>query len=156
MSLPVVMTDWLMALGAADDRLDARDQLVLVERLGHVIVGAEAERLDFRFDDGVAGEDENRRLHLGDAQCLQHFEAAHVGQLKIEHDDVVIVELAEVDALFAQIRRVDVEAFAAQHQFDAARHGAVVFDQEHAHVIQPLFGQATAQLCQLTDTGPYT
>ena len=32
-----------MALGAAHDGVDARDQLVLVERLGHVVVGAEAE-----------------------------------------------------------------------------------------------------------------
>ena len=71
---------------------------------------------------------------LATRSALQHFEAAHVGQLQVEHDDVVIVELAEVDALLAQIRRVDVEAFAAQHQLDAARHGAVVFDQENAHV----------------------
>jgi hypothetical protein len=32
-----------VALGAAHDRVDAGDQFVLVERLGHVVVGAEAE-----------------------------------------------------------------------------------------------------------------
>ena len=123
-----------VALGAAHDRLDAGDQLVLVEGLGHIIVGAEAQRLDLGFDNGVAGQDQDRRLHLGDAQRLQHFEAAHVGQLQVQHDNVVVIELAEIDPFFAEIGGVDVKAFAAQHQLDAARHGAVVFDQEYAHV----------------------
>ena len=34
-----------MALGAPHDGVDARHQFVLVERLGHVVVGAEAETL---------------------------------------------------------------------------------------------------------------
>src|SRR3569832_1113261 len=56
-----------VALGAADDRVDARDQLVLVERLGHVVVGAEAEALDLVLNAGEAGEDQDRRLDLRDA-----------------------------------------------------------------------------------------
>jgi len=32
-----------VALGTADDRMNARDQFVLVERLGEIVVGAEAE-----------------------------------------------------------------------------------------------------------------
>jgi hypothetical protein len=35
-----------MTLGAADDRLDARDQLAAIERLGEEVVGTEAETLD--------------------------------------------------------------------------------------------------------------
>jgi hypothetical protein len=35
-----------VALGAAHDGMDARHQLVLVEWLGHVVVGAEAETFD--------------------------------------------------------------------------------------------------------------
>ena len=54
-----------MALRAADDGVDARDQLVLVERLGQVVVGAEAEAADLVLDAGEAGEDQDRRLHLG-------------------------------------------------------------------------------------------
>ena len=37
-----------MALRAADDGVDARDQFVAVERLGDIIVGAEAERADLQ------------------------------------------------------------------------------------------------------------
>jgi two-component system cell cycle response regulator CtrA len=39
--------------------VDARDQLVLVEGLGHIVVGAEAERLNLGLDDGIAGENED-------------------------------------------------------------------------------------------------
>ena len=122
-----------VALGAAHDGVDAGDQLVLVERLGHVVVGAEAEALDLVLDAGEAGEDQDRRLDLGDAQELQHLVARHVGQVQVEQDDVVVVELAEIDAFFAEVGRVDVEALGLEHQLDALRGRAVVFNQQNAH-----------------------
>src|SRR5215831_16532921 len=118
-----------MPLGAPHDRVDARHQLVLVEWLGHVVVGAEAEALDLVLDAGEAGEDEDRRLDLGDPQRAQHLEPGHVREVQVEQDDVVVIELAEVDALFAEVRRVDVEALGFQHQLDRLRSRAIVFDQ---------------------------
>ena len=53
-----------MSLGASHDGVDARHQLVPVERLGHVVVGAEAETFDLVLDTGEAGEDQDRRPHL--------------------------------------------------------------------------------------------
>ena len=41
-----------VALGAADDGVNAGDEFVLVERLGQVVVGAEAEALDLVLDAG--------------------------------------------------------------------------------------------------------
>jgi hypothetical protein len=55
-----------VALGAAHDGVDARDQFVLVERLGHVVVGADAEALDLVLDAGEAGKDQNGGLDLRD------------------------------------------------------------------------------------------
>jgi hypothetical protein len=126
-----------VALRAADDGVDAGDQFVLVERLGEVIVGAEAEALHLVLDAGQTREDQDRRFHLGDAQGAQNLVARHVGEVQVEQDDVVIIELAEVDAFFSEIRRVDVEVLGFQHQFDALRCGAVVFDQEYAHQRSP-------------------
>src|SRR5450759_43454 len=51
-----------VALGAADDGVDACHQLVLVEWFGHVVVGAEAETLDLVLDAGEAGEDQDLSL----------------------------------------------------------------------------------------------
>ena len=47
-----------MTLGAADDGVDARDQLVLVKGLGHVVVGAEAKPPDLVLDASKTREDQ--------------------------------------------------------------------------------------------------
>src|SRR5262249_26167714 len=121
------------ALGAAHDRVDARYQFVLVERLGHVVVGTEAQAADLVLDAGKPGEDQDRRLHLGDAQRAEHLEAGHVRKIQIEQDDVVVVEFTEIDALFPQIGGVDVEALGLHHQLDRLSGGAVVLNQQYAH-----------------------
>ena len=84
---------------------------------------------------GHAGKDQDRRLDLGEAKRPQHFVAGHVGEVQVEENDVVVVELAEVDALFTEVRRVDVEALRFQHQLDALCGCTVVFYQQNAHFI---------------------
>jgi hypothetical protein len=98
-----------MTLGTAHDGMDAGDQLVLVERLGHVVVGAEAETAHLVLDAGHAGQDQDRRVDLGHAQRLEHVVTAHVRQVQVQKNDVVIVELAEIDALFAKIGGVQLK-----------------------------------------------
>ena len=115
--------------------MDARDQLVLVKRLGHVVVGAEAEAAYLVLDAGHAGEDQDRRLHLADAERAQHLIARDVGKVQIEQDNVVVVDLAEIDTLFAQIRGENVETFREQHQLDALCRCAIVFDKQYPHPI---------------------
>ena len=68
-------------------------------------------------------------LTLETRSDAQHLEAGHVRQVQVEQDDVVVVELAEIDALFAEIRRVDVEALGLEHQLDRLRSGAIVLNQ---------------------------
>ena len=72
-------------------------------------------------------------LILRDPKLLQHVVSGHVGQVEVEKDNVVVVELAEVDAFFSEIRRIDVETLGFQHQLDRLRDGAVVFNQQNAH-----------------------
>ena len=67
-----------VALRAPHDRVDARDQFVLVERLGHVVVGAEAETPNLVLDTGEAGENQDRSLYLRDSQGAQHLVSRHV------------------------------------------------------------------------------
>ena len=119
--------------GAAHDGVDARHQFVLVERLGHIVVGAEAETLDLVLDTRESGEDQGRRLHSGGTQAAQYLEARHVRQIEVEQNDVVVVHLAEIDPFFTEIGGVDVEALGFEHQRDRPRSGAIVFDQQYAH-----------------------
>src|SRR5947209_15440975 len=122
-----------VALGPAYDRMDARNQLVFVERLGHVVVGANAETLDLVLDAGEAGEDQNGCFDLGDPKLLEHVITGHVWQVKVEQYDVVIIEFSEIDAFFSKVRRIDVETLGFQHQLDRLRDGAVIFYQQYAH-----------------------
>jgi hypothetical protein len=84
--------------------MNAGDQLVLVERLGHVVVGTEAETANLVLDAGQAGQDQDRGVDLGDPQRLENVVTAHVGKVQVKHDNVVIIQLAEIDPLFAQDR----------------------------------------------------
>jgi len=68
----------------------------------------------------------------------------HVRKVQVEADDVVIVELAEVQALFAQIGRIDVEALVGEHELDGLGRGRLVFDQQHAHEFCPPVAAAVA------------
>jgi hypothetical protein len=104
-----------------------------VEGLGHVVVGAAAEGLDLGLDLRGSGEDHHRGVDLADAQLTQNFQTIHVGEVQVEQDQVVVIDLAEIDALFAEVGRVDVEAFRLQHQLDALRGRVIVFDKQNAH-----------------------
>ena len=77
------------------------------------------------------------RRDLGGPKLLQHVIAVHVGQVQVEKDDVVIIELAEIEALFPEIGGVDVEALGSEHQLDALGRRRLVFDQQHAHCLVP-------------------
>jgi hypothetical protein len=89
-----------MALGPADDRVDARDQLLPVEGLGHVVVGAKPKPLS--FDSVLSSPDEDGRLDLGEAQLAQHLVPVHVGKVQVQQDQVVVVELGEIDPLLPE------------------------------------------------------
>jgi hypothetical protein len=93
-------------------------RLMNIPMVEALVVGAEAEAAYLVLDTGKPGEDQNGCLDLGDAQRPENLEARHVRQVQVEQDDVVIVEFTEIDAFFAEIGGVDVEAFGFQHQLD--------------------------------------
>ena len=69
--------------GAAQRRLQPRDQLARAERLGHVVVGAGRQRLDLAVLLADRGEDEDR--HLAPlAQPPRHLDPVDVGQHQVE------------------------------------------------------------------------
>src|SRR3569623_1117828 len=148
-----------MAFRPAHDGVDTGDQLILVEGLGHVVVGTEAEPADLILDAGKAGEDQDGGLHLGDAEGAEHLVAAHVGQVQVKQDDVVIIQLAKIDALFAEVRRVHIETFGFEHQFDALRRRAVVLNQEYTHAVPlkvvPRWNRARQAISPRPLTEPY-
>ncbi|TPV98246.1 MAG: hypothetical protein USCAAHI_02334 [Beijerinckiaceae bacterium] len=118
-----------VAFRAPYDGLNARDKLVLVERLGQIVIRAKPQTLDLVFDRGEPRKNEDRRLDLGDAQGAQDLIARHIREVQIEQDDIVVVKLAKIDAFFAEIRRIDIKVLGFEHELDALRRRAVVFNQ---------------------------
>ena len=82
---------------------------------------------------GKAGEDQDRRAHARRAQAPQHLVPVNIGKHQIEENDVVIVELADLQAVLAEICRIANEVFLAEHHLDAGRGCRIVLDKKHAH-----------------------
>jgi hypothetical protein len=74
-------------------------------------------------------KDEDGRFHPCRAQSAQDLVTVDVGQHEIENDDVVIVQLADFETVFAKVRGIDHEAFGPQNEFDAFDCGSVILDQ---------------------------
>src|SRR3546814_16926394 len=61
------------------------------------------------------------------------FSSDLVGQIQVEQDDVVIIELTQIEAFLAQIGRIDVEALGGEHRVDRLCGRRLVLDQQYAH-----------------------
>ena len=73
--------------GAAKDGVDARDELVRVEGLRDVVVGAEAEAGDLSTSE-VAGGEEDDGHAAGGGKGAADLEAVLAGHHDVEHEEV--------------------------------------------------------------------
>ena len=129
------MNDGLcVPLGAADNRLNTRNQFALVEGFGEVIVSPGPKSFDLVVWLGKAGQDQDRCLHLCVAKTPQNLVSVNVRQHEIENDDVVIIQFPDFEAVFPIFGRVDHHIFRPEHQFDAFCRCLLVFNQKHAHI----------------------
>ena len=73
-----------------EQRLDAQQQLVLLERLVDEVLGAARQRLAPRFRRQVARQDQDRQVRrLGDlVQLVHHLEPVHVRHVQVEQDEI--------------------------------------------------------------------
>ena len=122
-----------MPFRAAHDRLDAGDQLAPVERFCQKIVGPEPETLQLVIEFGQTGKDQDRRTHPRGAQPAQHLVPVDVRQHQIENDDVVIVKLADLEPVLAEIGGVADEPLLLQHQLDAGGGCGIILNQQNTH-----------------------
>mgnify|MGYP007104195972 CR=1 FL=1 len=90
-------------------------------------------------DDGPAGSmpTESSGEAIDEAtfakQLAQNLKPAHVRQVQVQQNEVVVIDLAQIDAFLAQVGRIDIEAFRLEHQLNALGCRVVVFDQQDAH-----------------------
>src|SRR4051812_6864587 len=145
----------LRAAAAADDGADARRQLVRVERLRDVVVGAEVEAL------GLVGgrafrreEDDGHRPAL--TELPHDLDPVEIRHHDVEEDDVRSDLLRLDERLLAAVRRDDPEALFRERDRDELRDPRLVVGDEDewlcAHATPPL-GPA-ASLTLVSPDGP--
>ena len=114
---------------APDDRPDAGRQLVGVERLGDVVVGAEVEAL--RLVGGRAlGREEDHRHRALLAELAHDLDPVEVRHDDVEEDDVGADLLGLGEGVLAAGRGDDPEALLAQRDGDELRDPGLVIGDE--------------------------
>ncbi len=115
---------------AAQHRVDARDELARIERLGQVVVGAHLEADDAIDVLALGRQHDDRHRLAGAAQAPAHGETVFAGQHEVEHDQVrrvalqLLVELARVG------KRRHLEALLGQIAGEQVAQAHVVVDDE--------------------------
>ena len=114
--------------------MHAGDELGEAERLGQVVVGAEGQPLDEVVGRAAAVSMRIRVSGCSATQRAAHVVAVHLGQVAVQHDDVVGVDARAVERLGAVGRDVDGGAVAAQALGDGGGDARLVLGEQHAHM----------------------
>ena len=115
-------------LVAPQQGADALDQQALGERLGDVVVGAEAQAHQLVHLLVLRGEEDHRhRAAL--TQLLQQLHAVHPRHLDVEHGEIDRAGVHALQGAFAVGVGADLETFLLQRHLDAGQDVPVVVDQ---------------------------
>ena len=113
---------------ATHERAEAGQELLLDERLGDVIVGAEIET-GHAVVDGIAGGEHHHRRALRVPQPTEHLASVHHRHEVIEHDGVVVAFHGLVQPFLAVGGAVGGVAFLAEEfQQAVTQRGFVFYD----------------------------
>ena len=105
-----------MARGAAHLRPHARQQLLHVERLGEIVVGAGVHAGDLVAPPVARREDDDRHVAAGAPPLLENRDAVQLRQADVENDDIVGLGVAEEVAFLAVEGGIDGIAGARQRR----------------------------------------
>ena len=121
--------------GAAQQRMDARQQLGRRKRLDQIVVRAGFQPLDTVFDRIARGEHQDERLVARRPQVFQHADAVQPRHQPVEHDDIRAVRLHLSQRLGAvggaEHAKTLVRQRAPQHRQEF---GIIVYDQNGCHL----------------------
>ena len=142
------------AAGPAQHRLHPLDQLLDRERLGDVVVDAEAQALDLVGGGVACGQEDDRHPRAGAfvlAQAAGHLEAVEVGQHDVEHDQVGPALLDGGQRLATGRGPLDLEAVVAEGEGDQLGDVLLVVDGQHEGLRAARVGHAITSVAVVPD-----
>ena len=116
---------------AAQQRAHAREQLLALERLDEVVVGARVEALDARLQRVARGQDQDRHVVVG-AQRARDLDAVELRQAEVEDHEVGRERAALLERGRAVGGRAHLVALHAQRALQRLGDVLVVLDDEDA------------------------
>ncbi len=135
------------------------EQLLALERLDEVVVGARVESLDARLDRVARGQHEDRHVVLLAAQLLGDVEAVHPRQAKVEDHEIGQEPVRLVERHEPVLGDADLVALHPQRALEHLGDRVVVLDDEHAgwtfeisHCCRRWYVAATARPSAVLDT----
>ena len=120
-------------LAASRERPDAGDELRERERLGEVVVCAEAEPVDAVLDRVGGGQHQDAAAAALLDERAADLVAVDLRQVAVEHDHVVALARHVTESLLAVEGDIDRHPFAAQPDRDRGGELSVILDDEHTH-----------------------
>ena len=128
----------LAASGAARQRLNARDELLLAERLHEVVVCARLKAAHALELVAAGGEHQDRDVgHVADP--LQHVPAVELGHRDVEDDEVGPPRVELAQAVAAVLGLLDLRPAAFEERPHEAADVVVVVDDEHSKLAHTAF-----------------
>ena len=116
--------------------MQAGDELGEAERLGQVVVGAERQALDELVGRARGGEHQDLRARLLGGQGPADHVAVDLGQVAVEHDDVVGIDARLVERGGAVGGDVDGHSLAPEAARDRGGDAGLVLGDQDSHVRQ--------------------
>ena len=113
-------------------RAQARQQLLGAERLGHVVVGAEIERLHL-VGLRVARREHDDRHGRPAADDAAHLDARHIRQPEIEEHEIGRVLAHLMESVCAARGGRYLVSVRAQEEPDRRLNGGLIVHEQHAH-----------------------
>jgi hypothetical protein len=111
-------------------RADPGEQLVALERLDEVVVGACIEALHARVESVAGGEHQDRHVALG-SHPAGHLHAVELRQPEVEHHRVRLEHVRLVESLLAVAGHAYLVALLVEGTTEHAGDVGVVLDHEH-------------------------
>ena len=118
---------------APDQRAAACDQLGHLERLGHVVVGAEVERSDSIGETVASGEHQHGQDLAAIAQALEQAQAVLAGEADVEDQQVERLRLQSRARVLGAADEIGSEARGFERHAHRVAEQRVVFHYQNAH-----------------------